>query len=40
VVTWYGKLGVWLARHLPAVVAFAVERRTPASRAAPTVAPR
>jgi short-subunit dehydrogenase len=35
VLTWYGKLAVWLARHLPAVVAFGVERGAYRSRAEP-----
>ncbi len=40
VVTWPGKVGVWLARHLPAVVAFAVERGSSRPRGEPTAAPR
>jgi short-subunit dehydrogenase len=35
VLTWYGKLAVWLARHLPAVVAFGLERGAYRSRAEP-----
>jgi short-subunit dehydrogenase len=35
VLTWYGKLAVWLARHLPAVVAFGLERGAYRSRGEP-----
>jgi short-subunit dehydrogenase len=40
VVTGHGKLAVWLARHLPAVVAFALERGASRSREEPTAASR
>jgi short-subunit dehydrogenase len=40
IITWYGKLAVWLARHLPAVVAFGLERGAYRSREEPTAASR
>jgi hypothetical protein len=39
VVTGHGKIVVWLARHLPSVLAFALERGTYRSRGEPAGRP-